>query len=89
MFLPLITVNCAILGVALFMVERDYTFAEPIVYGAGSGAGWMLAIVSMAAIQKKLRYADVPRGAAGVRHQHDHHRPDGHGVYAVCRDILL
>lgn len=64
-YLPLITVNCAILGVALFMVERDYSFAETVVYGAGSGAGWCLAIIAMAAIQKKLRYADVPKGLQG------------------------
>jgi Na+-transporting NADH:ubiquinone oxidoreductase subunit E len=64
-FLPLITVNCAILGAALFMVERDYTLGETVVYGTGSGLGWMLAIVAMAAIQKKLRYADTPEGLIG------------------------
>lgn len=64
-FLPLITVNCAILGAALFMVERAYTFSESVVYGVGSGTGWMLAIVSMAAVRKKLRYADVPKGLEG------------------------
>ncbi len=64
-FLPLITVNCAILGTSLFMVERDYTFLEATIFGAGSGIGWMLAIVSMAAIQKKLKYADVPEGLKG------------------------
>jgi Na+-transporting NADH:ubiquinone oxidoreductase subunit E len=64
-FLPLITVNCAILGASLFMVERDYTFSESVVYGIGSGAGWALAIIVMAAIQKKLRYADVPLGLQG------------------------
>lgn len=64
-FLPLITVNCAILGAALFMVERDYTFPEAVVYGIGSGTGWMLAIVAMAAIRQKLRYADVPDGLQG------------------------
>ncbi len=64
-FLPLITVNCAILGAALFMVERQYTFAESVVYGVGSGIGWMLAIVSMATIMQKLRYADVPKGLEG------------------------
>ncbi len=64
-FLPLITVNCAILGTSLFMVERDYTFLETTIFGAGSGIGWMLAIVSMAAIQKKLKYADVPEGLKG------------------------
>ncbi len=64
-FLPLITVNCAILGVSLFMVEREYTFSESFVYGFGSGTGWMLAIVSMAAIRRKLRYAVVPRDLDG------------------------
>ena len=64
-FLPLIAVNCAILGTSLFIVERNYTFTESIVFGAGSGTGWMLAIVSMAAIRKKIRYANVPKGLEG------------------------
>ncbi len=64
-FLPLITVNCAILGAALFMVERQYTFSESVVYGIGSGVGWLLAIVSMATIMQKLRYAEVPEGLQG------------------------
>jgi len=64
-FLPLITVNCAILGASLFMVEREYTFIESVVFGIGSGTGWMLAIVSMAAIRHKLRYADIPEGLQG------------------------
>ncbi|BBO68888.1 Na(+)-translocating NADH-quinone reductase subunit E [Desulfosarcina alkanivorans] len=64
-FLPLIAVNCAILGASLFMVERDYTFIETVVFGFGSGVGWLMAIVSMAAIRIKLRYADVPRGLEG------------------------
>jgi Na+-transporting NADH:ubiquinone oxidoreductase subunit E len=64
-FLPLITVNCAILGSSLFMVERQYTFGETLVYGFGSGVGWMLAIVAMATIMQKLRYADVPKGLEG------------------------
>lgn len=64
-FLPLIAVNCAILGASLFMVERNYTFIEAVVYGFGSGVGWMLAIVSLAAIRIKLRYADVPDGLEG------------------------
>jgi Na+-transporting NADH:ubiquinone oxidoreductase subunit E len=64
-FLPLIAVNCAILGVSLFMVERNYTLVESTVFGAGSGTGWMLAIVSMAAIRKKIRYSDVPDGLQG------------------------
>ncbi len=61
-FLPLIAVNCAILGASLFMVERAYTFMESVVFGIGSGVGWAMAIISMAAIRKKLRYADVPHG---------------------------
>ncbi len=61
-FLPLISVNCAILGASLFMVEREYTFIESVVYGFGSGVGWMLAIVAMAALRIKLRYADIPKG---------------------------
>ena len=64
-YLPLITVNCAILGASLFMVERNYSFPETVVYGSCSGIGWFLAIVAMAAIQKKLRYADVPAGLQG------------------------
>lgn len=64
-FLPLIAVNCAILGTSLFMVERNYTLAESVVFGLGSGAGWLLAIVTMAAIQQKMRYADVPDGLKG------------------------
>ena len=64
-FLPLIAVNCAILGTSLFMVERNYTFIESIVFGTGSGTGWMLAIVTMAAIRKKLAYADVPKNLDG------------------------
>ena len=64
-FLPLIAVNCAILGTSLFMAERDYTFLETLTFGVGSGVGWMLAIVSMAAIRIKLRYADTPEGLQG------------------------
>lgn len=65
-FLPLITVNCAILGASLFMVERDYTFSESVVYGAGSGIGWALAIVALAGIREKLKYSDVPDGLEGL-----------------------
>jgi Na+-transporting NADH:ubiquinone oxidoreductase subunit E len=64
-FLPLITVNCAILGTSLFMVERNYTFTESVVFGFGSGVGWLLAIVSMSALRIKMRYADVPKGLEG------------------------
>jgi len=65
-FLPLITVNCAIMGGALFMVERDYNFAESVVYGAGSGAGWALAITALAGIREKMKYSDVPEGLRGL-----------------------
>ncbi len=65
-FLPLITVNCAILGAALFMVERDYTFSESVVYGAGAGIGWALAITALAGIREKLKYSDVPEGLRGL-----------------------
>ncbi len=65
-FLPLITVNCAILGVALFMVERNYTLAESTVFGISSGLGWFLAIISMAAIREKLRYSNIPKGLRGL-----------------------
>jgi Na+-transporting NADH:ubiquinone oxidoreductase subunit E len=65
-FLPLITVNCAILGASLFMVERDYSFAESVVFGAGSGVGWALAIVALAGIREKMKYSDVPDGLQGL-----------------------
>lgn len=65
-FLPLITVNCAILGGSLFMVERDYNFTESMVFGFGSGAGWALAIVALAGIREKMKYADVPDGLRGL-----------------------
>lgn len=64
-FLPLITVNCAILGASLFMVIRDYNFAEGVAFGLGSGLGWMLAIVAMAGIREKLSHARIPRGLQG------------------------
>jgi len=64
-FLPLIAVNCAILGASLFMVERNYTFLESLIYGFGSGVGWMMAIISMAAIRIKLKYANPPYGLEG------------------------
>lgn len=65
-FLPLIAVNCAILGSSLFMVEREYTFDESIVFGFSSGVGWALAIIAMAAIRWKLRYSHIPRGLRGL-----------------------
>jgi len=65
-FLPLITVNCVIMGGSLFMIERDYHFAESVIYGLGSGAGWALAIVLLAGIREKLKYSDVPEGLRGL-----------------------
>lgn len=65
-FLPLITVNCAIMGASLFMVERDYNFAESAVYGVGAGTGWALAIIALAGIREKLKYSDVPEGLQGL-----------------------
>lgn len=65
-FLPLIAVNCAILGASLFMVERDYSFAESAVFGFGSGIGWLLAIAALAAVREKMRYSDVPPPLRGL-----------------------
>jgi len=65
-FLPLITVNCAVLGGSLFMVDRRYSLPESVVYGLGSGIGWALAIVAFAAIRERLRYADIPDGLRGL-----------------------
>ena len=65
-FLPLITVNCAILGGTLFMVERQYDLAQSVVFGLGSGFGWALALVALAGIREKLRYSDVPEGLQGL-----------------------
>lgn len=65
-FLPLIAVNCAILGASLFMVERDYDLIESTVFGLGNGIGWALAVVAMAALREKMRYSDVPHGLRGL-----------------------
>ena len=65
-FLPLITVNCAILGGSLFMVERNYSFTESVTYGLGSGFGWALALAAMAGVREKLKYSDVPEGLQGL-----------------------
>jgi len=65
-FLPLITVNCAILGASLFMVQRDYNVVESVAYGLGAGFGWALAIVAMAGLREKMRYSDIPAGLQGL-----------------------
>jgi Na+-transporting NADH:ubiquinone oxidoreductase subunit E len=65
-FLPLITVNCAILGGSIFMVNRSYNFPESVVYGIGSGVGWAIAIVVLAGIREKMKYSDVPEGLRGL-----------------------
>jgi Na+-transporting NADH:ubiquinone oxidoreductase subunit E len=65
-FLPLITVNCAILGASLFMVERTYSFTESVVFGLGGGIGWALALIALAGIREKLKYSDVPEGLQGL-----------------------
>lgn len=65
-FLPLITVNCAILGGSLFMVERNYNFGESVVYGFGSGIGWAIAIIALAGISEKMKYSNVPEGLRGL-----------------------
>lgn len=65
-FLPLITVNCAILGGSLFMVERSYTFPESVVFGFGSGIGFALAVIALAGIREKMKYSNVPKGLRGL-----------------------
>jgi len=65
-YLPLLTVNCAILGASLLMVQRSYNFAESVAYGFGVGAGWALAIILFAAIRERLRYSDIPEGLQGL-----------------------
>ena len=75
-FLPLITVNCAIFGGVSFMVQRDYNFTESLVYGTGAGIGWVLAIVALAGITEKLKYADVPKGLRGL------------GITFICAGLM-
>lgn len=75
-FLPLLTVNCAIFGGSLFMVERDYTFGESVAYGFGAGAGFFLAVVLLAGIREKLEYADPPAGLRGL------------GVTFICAGLM-
>lgn len=65
-YLPLITVNCAILGGSLFMVERNYNFGQSVVFGLGSGTGWAIAILVLAGVREKLKYSDVPEGLQGI-----------------------
>jgi Na+-transporting NADH:ubiquinone oxidoreductase subunit E len=65
-YLPLLTVNCAILGASLFMVQRDYNFTESVAYGLGAGFGWALAIVALAGLREKMKYCDVPVGLQGL-----------------------
>lgn len=65
-YLPLLTVNCAILGASLFMVQRDYDLVESFAYGLGAGVGWALAIVALAGLREKMRYCDVPEGLQGL-----------------------
>lgn len=65
-YLPLITVNCAILGGSLFMVERNYNFGESVIFGLGTGIGWAIAILVLAGVREKLKYSDVPEGLQGM-----------------------
>jgi len=65
-YLPLLTVNCAILGASLFMVQRDYSFVESVAYGLGVGFGWALAIVALAGLREKMKYSDIPEGLQGL-----------------------
>lgn len=65
-YLPLLTVNCAILGASLFMVQRDYSFVESLAYGMGSGVGWALAIAALAGLREKMKYSDIPEGLEGL-----------------------
>ncbi len=65
-YLPLLTVNCAILGASLFMVQRDYDFAESMAYGLGVGSGWAFALITLAGLREKMKYSDIPEGLQGL-----------------------
>lgn len=65
-FLPLLTIHCAIFGTTIFMVERDYTFTESVIYGAGCGIGWLLAIIALSGLREKMKYSDIPKGLRGL-----------------------
>lgn len=65
-FLPLLTIHCAIFGATIFMVERDYTFTESLIYGAGCGIGWLLAIIALSGLREKMKYSDIPKGLRGL-----------------------
>ena len=80
-FLPLITVNCAILGGSLFMVSKEYNFSESVAFGLGGGFGWFLAIIAIAAIREKLRYSNVPAPLRGLGYCIYHYRPYGTGFF--------
>lgn len=65
-FLPLLTIHCAIFGATIFMVERNYTFTESVIYGAGCGIGWLLAIIALSGLREKMKYSDIPKGLRGL-----------------------
>ncbi len=88
-YLPLITVNCAIFGAVSFMAQREYDFGESVVYGFGAGLGWMLAIVALAGITEKMKYSDAPKGLQRLGHYLYRRRPDGNGVYVVLRHPVI
>ena len=88
-YLPLITVNCAIFGAVSFMAQREYNFGESVVYGFGAGLGWLLAIVALAGITEKMKYSDVPKGLKGLGITFYCRWPDGNGVYVVLRHPVI
>ena len=88
-YLPLITVNCAIFGAVSFMAQREYNFGESVVYGFGAGLGWLLAIVALAGITEKMKYSDVPKRPQRLGHYLYRCWPDGNGVYVVLRHPVI